>query len=206
VTDALALERADTGLLLVDIQERLAAAMPAELLAGALRRWVALVEMAGPLGLPVALSEHYPRGLGPTLPPIKETLARLPAPARQLEKLEFSLCDAPDFPQLLDAGRRTWIVAGMECHVCVYQTVRGLVARGHRVHVPVDAVLSRRKADWQVGCALMARLGAVMTSTETALFDLVRRADGPAFSTLRRLTSRGAAASRIAATAATGSG
>jgi nicotinamidase-related amidase len=185
--DALSLDRGDTGLVLLDIQERLAAAMPAEVLAGALRRWVALVEMAGQVGLPVAVSEQYPRGLGPTIAPIKEALSRLPTPARQLEKLEFSLCDAPHFSHVLDAGRRTWIVAGLECHVCVYQTVRGLVARGHRVHVPVDAVLSRRKADWKVGCALMARLGAVLTSTETALFDLVRRAEGPDWKTLQRL-------------------
>jgi nicotinamidase-related amidase len=183
----LSIDRADAGLVLVDAQVRLAAAMPQPVLHEALRRWLSLIEMAALLKMPVAVSEQYPKGLGKTLPVLEESLRKVMPPARYLEKVDFSCCEAPLFDQFLGAGRRTWIVVGMECHVCVYQTVRGLVARGYRVHVPVDATVSRRKLDWQVGCELMARLGAVTTSTETVLFDLVRRAEGEEFRALSKL-------------------
>src|SRR5439155_27169396 len=113
-----------------------------------------------------AVSEQYPKGLGPTLPVLSEALGKVMPPARFIEKFDFSLTQAPLFEQFLGGGRKTLIVCGMEAHVCVYQTVRDLAGRGYRVHVPVDAVLSRRKLDWKTGCALMARAGAIPTTTE----------------------------------------
>jgi nicotinamidase-related amidase len=181
------IDRNDVGLVLVDAQERLAGAMPEAVLSAAVRRWVSLVEMAALYKLPVAVSEQYPKGLGQTLPVLREALVKVMPPARYLEKITFSCCDAPLFDQFLGGGRNTWIVAGMETHVCVYQTVRGLLARGYRVHVPIDAVVSRTKLDWRAGVGLMERLGAVVTSTETVLFDLVRRAEGPEFRALQKL-------------------
>jgi nicotinamidase-related amidase len=180
-------ERHDTGLVLVDIQEKLAAAMPHSVLERAVRRWVSLIEMAAVLKLPVAISEQYPKGLGRTLPVLREAAGKVMPPARYLEKVEFSCCEAPLFEQFLGSGRRTWIVCGMETHICVYQTVRGLLSRGYQTHVPLDACLSRHKLDWQMGSSLMGRLGAVMTTTETVLFDLVRRAQGEEFRALSRL-------------------
>ena len=187
MSDTLVLDRGDTGLVLVDLQVRLAAAMPEAVLNDALKRWLALIEIAALMKLPVAVSEQYPKGLGKTLPVLAEALRKVMPPARFLEKIDFSCCEAPLFDQFLGTGRRTWIVCGMECHVCVYQTVRGLIARGYRVHVPIDACLSRKKLDWKVGRRLMDRLGAVTTSTETVLFDLVRRAEGEEFRALSKL-------------------
>lgn len=181
------LDRHATGLVLIDAQVRLAAAMPEPILNTAIKNWLSLIEMAVVLKLPVAVSEQYPKGLGKTLPVLDAALAKLMPPARYLEKLEFNCCDNPLFEQFLGGGRHTFIVCGMECHVCVYQTVRGLLSRGYRVHVPIDACVSRKKLDWKVGRSQMARLGAVMTSTETVLFDLVRRAEGEEFRALSRL-------------------
>jgi nicotinamidase-related amidase len=143
--------------------------------------------MAARLKLPVCASEQYPQGLGPTLPVLKEALLKVMPPTRWVEKLDFSCCDAPLFQQFLDNGRGTFIVAGMECHVCVYQTVRALVARGLRVHVPSDACVSRAKENWRTGGMLMERAGAIVTSTETVLFDLVKRAEGENFRALTKL-------------------
>jgi Isochorismatase family len=185
--EALRPERQDTGIVIVDAQERLAAAMPKEILQLAVRRWVTLIEMASVLKLPLAISEQYPKGLGPTLPVLKEAAAKVMPPVRYLEKLDFSCCEVPLFEQFLGNGRRTWIVSGMETHICVYQTVRGLIARGYNVQVPLDACVSRRKLDWQLGSSLMGRLGTVMTTTETVLFDLVRRAGGDEFRALAKL-------------------
>src|SRR5579871_515740 len=115
----------DTGVLLVDAQEKLTAAMPPEVVARAMRNWAAVVEMAGRLRLPVAVSEQYPKGLGPTLPALREMLGKLAPPPRFVEKLDFSACGVPLFDQYVaDSGRRTWLACGMECHVCVYQSVR----------------------------------------------------------------------------------
>ncbi len=184
----LELTAADTGLVLVDLQEKLLAAMPEPLVPRALRNWSALVEMAGRLRLPVAVSEQYPKGLGPTVPALREMLGKLSPPPRWLEKLDFSCVGVPLFDQYVaDSGRRTWLVAGMETHVCVYQTARALLGRGYRVQVVADACFSREKSNWRTGLRLLDDAGAVVTSTETALFDLVKRAEGDTFKALNRL-------------------
>jgi len=181
------IDRADTGLILIDAQVKLAGAMPQPVMERVLKNWLALVETAGRMKLPVAVSEQYPQGLGHVMPVLKEAVHRVMPPARWLEKIEFSCCESPLFEQFLQGGRRTWIVCGMETHICVYQTVRGLADRGFRVHVPVDAVVSRQKHNFKVGVDLMRRAGAVITSTETVLFDLLRRAQGDDFRTISKL-------------------
>ncbi len=185
--DPLTLEAADTGLVLIDVQTRLASAMPHSVIERSLRNWAVLLETAGRLKLPVAVSEQYPQGLGNTIPALKEMVAKVMPPARFLEKLDFSCCEAPLFDQFLGGGRKTLIVGGMEAHICVFQTVRGLLQRGYKVHVPIDAVVSRTKSNWRVGVNLMERAGAVISSTETVLFDLLKRADGPEFRALSKL-------------------
>ncbi len=184
----LSVEAGATGFVLVDVQTKLASAMPAPVLERALRNWVALLELAARFKLPVAVSEQYPQGLGRTIPALKEIIDKIMPPARWLEKVEFSVCEVPLFDQFLGGGKRdTWIVAGMETHICVYQSVRGLIARGYKVHVPVDAVVSRTKANWRVGIELMRGAGAVISSTETVLFDVLKRASGPKFRALSKL-------------------
>jgi len=181
------LARDRAALLVVDIQERLAPAMPEAVLAQLVKNTRILIETARRLGLPIVVSQQYPKGLGGTIAPIEEALAGAPH-LHRFDKLEFSAADCAAFAALAPAlGRDQWIVCGMETHVCVYQTVRGLVARGYAAHVAADAVSSRTKANWRVGLGLIDRAGGVATSTEATVFDLMHVAGTDDFKALSKL-------------------
>ncbi len=175
------------GLLIIDVQERLAAAMPAEAAALVERNLITLAAAAERFALPVVVSEQYPKGLGRTTPAVAAALE----PVRGVcffEKIEFAACAAPAWAEAVGPSPRpTWLVAGMETHVCVFQTVRALRARGHEVIVLADAVASRTAANWQSGLDLCARTGAVIANTETVVFDLLGRAGTDDFKALSRL-------------------
>jgi len=180
---ALQLNREDCLFTLVDWQERLVVAMDEGRRTEAERNAARLLEGAGTLGLPVLATEQYPRGLGPTIEPLRTLLADPP-----IEKTAFACTGAPAYVEALEAsGRRQVVVFGMETHVCVYQTVRQLLAEGYAVHVPVDAVLSRTADNRQVGLELCQQAGAVLTSTETLLFDLLGGAGAEGFKAISRL-------------------
>ena len=184
---ALRVRRGDTSLVVIDVQERLASAMPTAAFDELVRNALRLLAAAGRMSLPVALSEQYPTGLGRTVPVLREAVARLSPPALFIEKQAFSLADEPLFQRFLGTGPKTLVVLGMEAHVCVFQTVRALCERGFSVHVPVDAVTSRAEANRAIGLALCERAGAVPTSTETILFDLLERAGTDDFKALSKL-------------------
>jgi nicotinamidase-related amidase len=169
------LKRENTALLVVDVQERLAAAMEPQALSRVLERLGALIEGARVLGLPTAATEQYPKGLGPTLPAIRERLGDVPI----LEKLRFSGLD--DRLRARFSGRRHVVVAGMETHVCVYQTVRDLALEAWHPVVCIDAVLSRAALDREAGLDLARAAGATLSSVETVLFDLLGVAGTPEF-------------------------
>jgi nicotinamidase-related amidase len=178
------LSRSRAAVLVVDVQDRLLLAMPQDTLAEVIRNTVILIQAAHRLGLPIVVSEQYPRGLGPTATPIAAALAA-GGPVHRFDKLEFSAAAAPGFAALAPGlARDQWIVCGMESHVCVYQTARDLVARGWATHVCADAVCSRTAANRELGLGLMARAGALISSTETCVFDLLGRAGSDDFRTL----------------------
>jgi len=177
---------AQTALIVIDIQDRLAAAMPPEQLERVQRSVRVLAEAARLLGAPALWTEQYPKGLGPTLPEVATALRS--ADATCFEKVEFSACDAAGFVDRLDGtGARAAVVLGMETHVCVYQTVRDLRARGLDVLVAVDGVASRREDHREVGLALCEREGAVRTTSESVVFDWLRQASGDAFKQISKL-------------------
>ena len=185
---SLRIDASRAALLLVDIQTKLAAVMPAADLALCERNWLILVELARRLGMPVVWSEQYPQGLGPTVPALADALMKPGLALHRIEKLSFSCTECEAFPPLHESlARRQSIVAGMESHVCVWQTVRGLLARDAEVHVPADAVISRAPANWRVGLDLCARAGAVITSSETIAFDALGRAGTEDFKAISRL-------------------
>jgi nicotinamidase-related amidase len=174
------LDRATAVLLVVDIQERLAAVMAER------ERVVAnaghLIAAAQLLGVPVVHTEQYSKGLGPTVPELRAVLD--PAPA--IEKLTFDCCGEPSFaPALEGTGRATVIACGMEAHICVLQTVLGLLAAGKTVHVAADAVCSRNPENARTALALLRDAGAVVTCTETVLFQLLGRAGTPEFKAIQ---------------------
>lgn len=186
--DDLTLSPRRAALLLIDIQEKLAAAMPDAVREQLERNVVILIVAARRFGVPIVVSEQYPKGLGRTTPNIATALDAGGHEVHRLEKLEFSVCDAETFaPLTASLGRDQWIVAGMEAHVCVWQSVRGLRARGAAVHVVSDAVSSRTKASWRVGLGLAEQAGAAITTTEVVVFDLLHRAGSDDFKTLSKL-------------------
>jgi len=177
------------GLLVADIQEKLAAAMPEKVLKGTLRNWLNLLEMARVLDLPAVVSEQYPKGLGRSLPVVVESVLRLPRErVFFFEKMSFSCNGSAEFGDWIKrSGRRQWIIAGMETHICVYQTARALVEAGYVIHVPRDAVISRTMANWEMGLKLVEQSGAVVTSTETVIFDLLKQSGTEQFKMLSRV-------------------
>ncbi len=165
----LQLDRDRAVALVVDVQSRLAPAMPEDALARVVKYGRALVGAAKELGIPVLATEQYPKGLGETIPELREVL-----PAPPLVKMHFSCGADPGFAAALEkTGRRQVIICGMEAHVCVFQTARDLVAMGYDVHVCSDAVASRLELLRQSGLELCREAGAVITNAESAIFDLL---------------------------------
>ena len=168
---------------MIDVQEKLCRAMDENELEKLTRNITILQESARELGLPMVATEQYVKGLGETLCVLKEKLTE---PA--VEKMAFSCCGETRFQERLRSlGRKQVIVTGMEAHVCVLQTVIELVDRGYHVHLVKDAIMSRKKDNWQVGIEAAVAAGAVITSTEAAMFQLLRLAGSDEFKRLSKL-------------------
>ena len=187
---------ARVALLVIDIQERLVPAMPPEIAAQVIKNAQLLINAMVQLGAPIVVSQQYPKGLGSTVAPIAEALAAAEAAGASVsrfDKVTFSAAGHEGFYSFpatsLDGGfmhREQWLVAGMETHVCVYQTVRDMMLTASSVHVVSDAVCSRTKANFKVGIDLVRGVGANVTSTEVAVFDLLERAGTDVFKALAR--------------------
>jgi nicotinamidase-related amidase len=172
------LDRERTALVVVDVQEAFRPAV-GEFDAVARNAGV-LAQGARVLGLPIVVTEQYPRGLGATVPEVSTHLDGVP----RHEKTAFSACRANGFS--LD-GRSQALVCGIEAHVCVQQTVQDLLEAGVEVHVAADAVTSRTALNRRLGLEKMEGSGAVITSTEMALFELLERAGTPEFKAIQGL-------------------
>lgn len=176
------LNREDAVLVIIDLQERLMKAMKDR--ERVYKNTNLLLSTVKEFNIPVVLSEQYPRGLGPTVAAIKENL---PEGYIYLEKQSFSLCGAGMFEILAKLQKKSVIVCGSETHVCVFQTVRDLVEAGYDVHLVRDAVCSRFEENYNNSLALMSELGAVVTNTETVVFDLLESAGTPQFKAISPL-------------------
>ncbi len=175
-----------TLILVVDVQEKLAAAMPPDALDTLLKNTAILLETAKVLGVPVVASEQYPKGLGPTVSAVAERLSALGV--APMAKLTFDACSDLSIARAIsDRDPRTVVIVGMESHVCVFQTARELVKRGHATYVVTDAVASRREENRRLGLTLAERAGAVLTGTETVAFDLLGTAGSDAFKAISKL-------------------
>lgn len=177
--------REDSALLIVDVQTRLAAAMPAAARERVLRNTGILIDAAKALGIPLVHTEQYPRGLGATEPELAE---RLEGQAQRLEKTVFSCCGAEGFDAAVCADNRTqWILCGMEAHVCVLQTALELHARGLQVFVVEDGVCSRSDVNHANALARLRQADVVISNTESVLFEWLRDASDPQFKALSAL-------------------
>jgi nicotinamidase-related amidase len=169
------LERDKATLVVVDVQEGFRSYASFDDVAQACSK---LVQGARILAVPRIVSEQYPKGLGHTAPEVGlEDESRI-------EKSVFSAARADGFDL---AGRTQAIVCGIETHVCVSQTVHDLLDRGIEVHVPADAVGSRHQLDYERGLERLERAGAVVSTVESVLFELLERAGTPEFKAVQRL-------------------
>jgi len=179
------LAREGTALLIVDVQERLFPAMDAEHREEVMRNIKVLAAAARRLHLPVVVTEQYPKGLGHTLRELRETLG---PEIQAVPKVSFSCWAAEDIrARLRAAGARRVILAGIEAHVCVLISALDLISEGLAVHVPADAVTSRTQGNWRLGTEQLRQGGAVVTSTETIVFQLLGQADTDDFREIARL-------------------
>ncbi len=176
------LQREDAALVVVDVQGKLAQLMhnKSELFDN-LRR---MIQGAKILGVPILVTEQYPQGIGPTIAEIADLLTDV----ESISKTSFSCCGEETFNAALQGfKRRQILLTGIETHICVHQTALQLIDAGYEVQVVADAVSSRTLDNKTIGINKMQGAGAVITSTETALYELLKAAEGPMFKAVLRL-------------------
>jgi nicotinamidase-related amidase len=172
------LEAEQCALIVVDMQEKLLP--PIWEKERLVRNVQLLIRMAGILKIPALVTTQYAKGLGNTVPDIASLLPDSPA----IDKLMFSCFGSDAFCSLLKRlpGQRTTVLlCGMETHICVMQTAMGALREGYLVHVASDAVSSRAELNWRVGLDRMRGAGAVLSSTEMMIYELLRSSGAPAF-------------------------
>lgn len=181
---SLSLIPSDTLLIVIDVQERLAPAMLPERY-GPMLKNIQLLGAAQPyVGFRSMITEQYPKGLGPTVAPVREAFAKAPC----YEKMSFSIYkDEHIRAAIEDSGCRNLVIVGEETHVCVYQSARDLAQAEYSVHLLSDAVCSRVESNVQVGLGLMREAGVHISGTETVLFDLMERAGSDNFKAVSKL-------------------
>ena len=177
------LSRTASRLLVVDVQQKLLDHIPVSgTLVENCRR---MIRGAQVLDVPVAATEQYPDGLGPTAEVLAGLLGEIP------EKLRFSCAECLDWGAAGGDGdqRDQVVVCGIEAHVCVTQTALDLAAQGYRVYVPADAVASRHKLDWKTALGRLADSGIVVLTTESVLFEWCEVAGTDEFRQISRLVT-----------------
>lgn len=180
--DKFFVRREDSVLVIVDVQDKLVAVMSER--EKVVSNTLHLIEAAKLLHIPIIVTEQYPKGLGQTVKEIRDSLATSYEP---VGKLMFGCCGEPVFMEaLVKAGRKKVILTGMETHVCVLQTCIGLLKEGYAVHVVRDAVCSRTKENCETGLGFMRDAGAVITGTETVLFQLIEKAGTEEFKAISK--------------------
>lgn len=174
--------REDCILLVIDIQENLAKVMKHK--DQVVTNTKILLETADLMDLPTIVTEQYPRGLGETLPELKESMADS---AQVYDKISFSAYLDDISKAIKNTNRKKVIITGMETHVCVFQTARDLLEEGYEVFIVKDAVASRTKENFINALEQMKSMGAVITNTETVAFDLLKVAGTEEFKIISKL-------------------
>jgi nicotinamidase-related amidase len=175
------LEAERCALLVVDIQEKLLP--PIFQKEQLVRNSKLLIRAADALKIPAIMSTQYSRGLGKTVPEVASLLPQTEA----IDKDQFSCFGSEVFCTLLKrlpGNRNTLLLCGMESHICVMQTALAALREGYLVHVASDAVSSRTEWNWKIGLERMRAAGAVISSTEMMIYELMRSSSSPAFKAL----------------------
>jgi len=179
-------QSAFSQLLIIDAQDRLAAAMPERDLAQTVQNIQRLIAAAKALEIPIFSTEQYPQGLGRTIEPIREGLPETAAPT---EKTCFSCCTAAGFERNLtsEPKRKQVVLVGMEAHICIVQTASGLLRWGYQVFVAADATCSRDPANRDNALERMRHCGIQVTSTESVAFEWLGDSTNERFREVSRL-------------------
>jgi nicotinamidase-related amidase len=177
-----AFENKNVGLVIVDVQGKLMAVMRRQ--QSTIQNIIKLLHLSKLFEIPVILTEQYPKMMGITVPEIKENITFY----QPIKKFDFDCCAVEDFnAHLKSSDLKTVILTGVETHICVFQTCLHLLEKGYTVHVPQDATDSRTEENWHVGLELMKTAGAVITSTETLIFQCLKRAGTHEFKKMIRI-------------------
>lgn len=179
--DKFTLNREDTVLMMIDIQERLVPVMKYK--DQVIDNNKILMTAAKEMKFPIIATEQYPKGLGRTVPELLDIIDE----GNVYAKNSFTAYTDEVKGALESLGKKKVLVTGMETHVCVFQTVRDLINDGYSVFLVKDAVASRTKSNFTNGLDLMKSLGAVITNTETAVFDLLKVSGTPEFKVMSKM-------------------
>jgi len=143
-----------------------------------LQQTTKLIQFAGMMKIPLIVTEHYPQGLGSTIPEIKNILPEY----SPIEKITFSAFRSKKFLQKIqDAKIKTLLICGIESHICIEQTVLDGLSLGFKIHIISDAISSRKRHDLQMGIQKMQQCGGIISTTEMAIYEILERADTPQF-------------------------
>jgi len=179
----LVVNSATSQLVIIDMQVKLASAMPLDAMQSVIKNCRILVQASNLLAVPTTATEQYPQGLGETLPEIKQFLSN----NKPITKTAFSACDAPNFNQQLHRDKPQIMLAGMEAHICVLQTASALLQTGKQVFIVEDAIISRNSANKANALARMRDAGCVITNTESVVFEWLGDANHEAFKAISKL-------------------
>lgn len=172
----------DTLLLIIDIQEKLVAALDKDIV---VTKAVKIAKAAKILGIPALVTEQYPKGLGRTVPQLK---AVLPENTEIVEKTSFNaLLEDGMKEKIKSFGKKQIVILGIETHICVHQTASALVEEGYEVYVIKDACASRTKYEFKQGIEAMAANGVKVSCLEIALFEWLKGAKHPHFKEVQAL-------------------
>jgi nicotinamidase-related amidase len=175
----------ESVLILIDIQERLAGAMPKGVKDRVVEQIKTLITAANTLSVPVVVTEQYPKGLGHTEAELKDCLK---ADVKIIEKTSFSAIKADGFFAPIDeSNRKQIIITGMETHICVLQTALDLQQHGFQVFVVEDAVSSRAKTNQYNALQRLRNAGVIITTVESIIFEWLANAEHPEFKKLAKL-------------------
>ena len=170
-------------LVIIDMQAKLASAMPSEAMQSVANNCSILAQASQLLSVPVIVTEQYPQGLGETIADIQSHLPN----SKAIAKMAFSACGEPKFNQQLQRENSHIILVGMEAHICVLQTALDLIQAGKTVFVVEDAILSRSPANKANAIARLRHAGCVISNTESVLFEWLSNANHQAFKAVSKL-------------------
>lgn len=168
--------------IIIDIQERLVSALDKDIVVS---KAIKIASAAKSLGIPVLVTEQYPKGLGNTVPQLKEVL---PANAEIVEKTSFNaLLEDGMAEKIASYGKKQVVLFGIETHICVHQTAAALLEAGYEVYIIKDACASRSKYEFKQGIDIMYQNGAKISCVEIALFEWLKGAKNPKFKEVQAL-------------------